>query len=56
MLCLVNVAMPNYQKNDPAEDDYNHWLSGMPEHVGKDMAGKGYDFSKNILPLKLHAW
>lgn len=56
MLRLGNASM-HYYYNDaqPTEDDYNHWISGLPDGFKAHMIKKGYEECKSILALQRHA-
>jgi hypothetical protein len=58
MLCLGNAAM-HYYVNDaePTEDDYNHWLSELPENIRASMIKKGYQDCKSYIRItKTRSW
>ena len=52
---LGNAAILYYRETEPTEDDYNHWLSGLPENVKAAMTAKGYQECKSILALQRHS-
>jgi hypothetical protein len=52
---LGNAAMHYYHKTEPTEDDYQHWLQGLPENLSKAMIAKGYRECKSALSLQRHA-
>lgn len=52
---LGNAAMHYYHKTEPTRQDYEDWLSGLPENLKKAMTAKGYQDCKSILPLQRHA-
>jgi hypothetical protein len=37
------------------EDDFHHWLEGLPEKMRTAMLRDGFEASKNSLPLRRHA-
>jgi len=37
------------------EDDFHHWLEGLPEKMRLAMERDGFEASKNSLPLRRHA-
>ena len=37
------------------EDDFHHWLEGLPEKMRVTMERDGFEASKNSLPLRRHA-
>lgn len=47
--------MHYYQNTEPTKDDYEHWLSGLPENFKRAMIAKGYQECKSILALQRHA-
>ena len=50
-----NAAMHYYQREEPTEDDFNHWLEGLPEPISREMKGKGYQYCKTTLSLRRHS-
>lgn len=56
MLRFGNAAMHYYDSEaQPTEDDYNDWLSGLPENIRASMRKKGYKDCKSVLGLQRHA-
>lgn len=42
-------------KGEVTEDDFHHWLAGLPEKMRAAMVRDGFEASKNSLPLRRHA-
>ena len=40
---------------DVTEDDYRHWLEGLPEKMRRAVERDGFEKSKTCLPLRRHA-
>lgn len=57
-LFRLGNASYRYQQQaegEVTEDDFRHWLVGLPERMRLTMEGDGFDASKNSLPLRRHA-
>ena len=54
---LGNASYRYQQQADGAvtEDDFHHWLEGLPEKMWAAMARDGFEASRNSLPLRRHA-
>ncbi len=53
---LGNASMHYYNTGDePTEEDYLDWLSGLPAGIQDDMRKKGFESCKTILSLQRHA-
>jgi len=54
---LGNASYRYQQQADGevTEDDFQHWLAGLPEKMRVAMARDGFEASKNSLPLRRHA-
>jgi hypothetical protein len=54
---LGNASYRYQQQADGevTEDDFQHWLAGLPEKMRVAMARDGFKASKNSLPLRRHA-
>jgi hypothetical protein len=57
MFRIGNVAAHYYnqQQAQPTLEDFEDWLTGLPESVAKSFRAKGYERSKAALPLRRHA-
>ena len=57
-LFRLGNASYRYQQQaagEVTEDDFRHWLEGLPEKMRLAMARDGFEASKNSLPLRRHA-
>ena len=57
-LFRLGNASYRYQQQaegEVTEDDFRHWLDGLPEKMRVAMARDGFEASKNSLPLRRHA-
>jgi hypothetical protein len=57
-LFRLGNASYRYQQQAAAEvteDDFHHWLEGLPEQMRVVMKREGFEASKNSLPLRRHA-
>jgi hypothetical protein len=54
---LGNASYRYQQQAEGAvtEDDFHHWLAGLPEKMRVAMERDGFEASKNSLPLRRHA-
>ena len=42
------------QTIEPTEEDFEDWVSGLPENIGKDMRAKGFEACKAAFPFTRH--
>ena len=57
-LFRLGNASYRYQQQaagEVTEDDFRHWLEGLPEKMRVVMERDGFEASKNSLPLRRHA-
>jgi hypothetical protein len=57
-LFRLGNASYRYQQQaegEVTEDDFHHWLAGLPEKMRAAMVRDGFEASKNSLPLRRHA-
>ncbi len=57
-LFRLGNATYRYQQQaegEVTEEDFHHWLAGLPEKMRVVMARDGFEASKNGLPLRRHA-
>lgn len=57
-LFRLGNASYRYQQQaegEVTEEDFHHWLAGLPEKMRAIMARDGFAASKNSLPLRRHA-
>lgn len=57
-LFRLGNASYRYQQQaegEVTEDDFRHWLEGLPEKMRVSMVRDGFEASKNSLPLRRHA-
>ena len=57
-LFRLGNASYRYQQQaqgEVTEDDFHHWLEGLPEQMRAAMVRDGFEVSKNSLPLRRHA-
>jgi hypothetical protein len=57
-LFRLGNATYRYQQQaagEVTEDDFHHWLAGLPEKMRLAMMRDGFEASKNSLPLRRHA-
>ena len=57
-LFRLGNASYRYQQQaegEVTEDDFHHWLEGLPTNMRSVMARDGFEASKNSLPLRRHA-
>ncbi|MGI4864373.1 MAG: hypothetical protein ACRYFZ_10665 [Janthinobacterium lividum] len=54
---LGNASYRYQQQAEGAvtEDDFRHWLEGLPERMRVAMERDGFEASQNSLPLRRHA-
>jgi hypothetical protein len=54
---LGNASYRYQQQAEGAvtEEDFRHWLEGLPEKIRTVMAHDGFEASENSLPLRRHA-
>ena len=54
---LGNASYRYQQQAEGAvtEDDFHHWLEGLPDKMQLVMEREGFEASKNSLPLRRHA-
>jgi hypothetical protein len=57
-LFRLGNASYRYQQQaegEVTEDDFHHWLEGLPEQMRAAMVRDGFEASRNCLPLRRHA-
>jgi hypothetical protein len=54
-LCNASYRYQQQAAGEVTEDDFHHWLEGLPEKMRLAMKRDGFEASKNSLPLRRHA-
>lgn len=57
LLRLGNAAFRYQQQaeGEVTEDDFRHWLEGLPDQMRQVMEREGFEKNKTALPLRRHA-